>query len=89
MTQFDAAALPPQPSVIPDELRSMTVDNTGSDWSTRVPPQAVGMFVAAVAQWLSNPRFGVRVKVDADDAGWTLRIDLPTVELREDVILPE
>lgn len=86
---FDPSMLPPQPQIIPDELRALTVDNTGADWSTRVPPQAVGFFIAAVTRWLSHPRFGVRVRVDTDPAGWTLRVDLPTPETREDVILPD
>ena len=81
--------LPPRPQLIPDELRRFTADNTIGDWSTRVPPAAVGMFVAAVVQWLSDPRFGVRVHVDARDTGWTLQIDLPQPETREDVILPD
>lgn len=88
MTMFDPAMLPPQPDIIPDELRALSVDNTGSDWSTRVPPQAVGMFVAAVTQWLSHPRFGVRVDVDTDTTGWTIRVGLPAPETRDDVVLP-
>lgn len=86
MPEFDPNALPPQPDVIPDELRSLAVDNT-SDWSVRVPAAGVGMFVAAVVQWLSHPRFGVRVNVETSDRGWLLRIDLPDVEARDDVVL--
>lgn len=89
MPEFDPSMLPPQPKLIPDELRALTVDNTGSDWSARVPPQGVGMFLAAVAQWLSHPRMGVKVRVDTDPAGWTLRVDLPVPETREDVTVPE
>lgn len=83
---FDPTVLPPQPQIIPDELR-LTADNTNADWQTRVPPQAVGMFIAAVTQWLSNPRFGVKVEVDADSAGWTIRVGLPQPDLRNDVII--
>lgn len=88
MTQFDPSMLPPRPNIIPDELRSFSADGTLGDWSRRVPPEAVGMFVAAVAQWLSDPRFGVRVQVDARDDGWTIDIALPRPETRDDVILP-
>lgn len=86
MPEFDPSMLPPRPTLIPDELRQFTADNTMGDWSTRVPPAAVGMFVAAVVQWLSHPRFGVRVHVDARDDGWTLDIALPRPETRDDVI---
>lgn len=89
MTQFDPSILPDPPKIIPDELRSMSVDNTGADWSARVPAAAVGMFVAAVAQWLSHPRFGTKVRVDTSEAGWVLTIDLPVPDLRDDLILPE
>jgi hypothetical protein len=74
MTQFDPTMLPGRPDIIPEELRA-SADLAA--WSTRVPPQAVGMFVAAVAQWLSDPRFGVTVAVESDPLGWTLRIELP------------
>ena len=47
------------------------------------------MFVAAVTQWLSHPRFGVRVDVDTDTTGWTIRVGLPAPETRDDVVLPE
>jgi hypothetical protein len=89
MPEFDESMLPPRPQLIPDDLRSLSVDNTGSDWSKRVPPAAVGMFVAAVTQWLSHPRFGVAVQVDTDAGGWTIRVGLPEPETREDVVLPE
>lgn len=89
MTQFDPSMLPPRPQIIPDELRHYTADNTLADWSQRVPPAAVGMFVAAVAQWLSDPRFGVRVHVDARTDGWTLEIGLAPATVREDIILPD
>jgi hypothetical protein len=75
MTQFDPSMLPGHPDVIPQELRASA---DLSAWSARVPPQAVGMFVAAVAQWLSDPRFGVSVNVESDPQGWTLRVGLPT-----------
>ena len=88
MPEFDPSMLPPRPQIIPDELRRFTADNTLGDWSTRVPPAAVGYFVAAVVQWLSAPRFGVAVTVDAREDGWTLDIRLPRPETRDDVILP-
>lgn len=89
MTQFNPDLLPPQPNIIPDELRSLVVDNTaGSEWTSRVPPQAVGMFVAAVVRWLSHPRFGVKVDVDTSENGWTIRVELPKREIRDDVVLP-
>ena len=87
VTAFDPSQLPRQPDIIPEELRQFSADNTASDWSTRVPPQGVGMFVAAVVQWLSHPRFGVKVDVQTEQDGWTIRIGLPTPEIREDIIL--
>lgn len=89
MSAFDPSMLPPQPQIIPDELRTLVADNTAADWSTRVPAQAVGMFIGAVVQWLSDPRFGVRVEVDTDTSGWTIRVGLPAPETREDVVLPQ
>lgn len=89
MPEFDPSMLPPQPQIIPDELRSLVVDNTGADWSNRVPPQGLAMFIAAITQWLSHPRFGVRVQVDTDASGWTIRVGLPAVETRDDVTVPE
>ena len=89
MTQFDPSMLPPQPDIIPDELRALSADNTAAGWQQRVPPQAVGMFVAAVVRWLSDPRFGVRVDVETREDGWTLNIGLPQQETREDVVLPD
>ena len=88
MPEFDPSMLPPRPQIVPDELRAFTADNTMGDWSTKVPPAAVGMFVAAVAQWLAHPRMGVRVHVETRDDGWTLDIDLPRPETRDDVTLP-
>ena len=74
MTQFDPYMLPQRPNVIPEEMRA-TADL--AQWAAAVPPQAVGMFVAAVAQWLSEPRVGVSGNVESDPQGWTLRIGLP------------
>ena len=85
MTAFDPNTLPPQPDLIPDELR-VTVDNT-SEWSTKVPPQALGMFIAAVVQWLSHPRFGAKVVCDTTPNGWNISVDLTKPEIREDLIL--
>lgn len=87
MAQFNPDALPPQPNIVPDELRSLMVDNTGPEWTSKVPPQAVGMFITAVVRWLSDPRFGVKVSVDTEETGWTIRVDLPKPEIREDVLL--
>lgn len=84
VTAFDPAQLPGQPEIIPPELRQFTIDNT-SDWAARVPPQAVGMFVAAVVQWLSHPRFGTKVTAETHNDGWTIQIGLPKPETREDV----
>lgn len=75
MTHFDPSMLPGRPDVIPEEMRAQA---DLAQWAAAVPPQAVGMFVAAVAQWLSDPRFGVSVNVKSDPQGWTLRIGLPT-----------
>ena len=86
MTQFDPEILPRQPDIIPQDLR-LSIDNTAEDWSTRVPPQALGMFIAAVVQWLSNPRFGAKVTADTLPDGWTIHIQLPQPETREDLIL--
>ena len=88
VTAFDPAMLPPQPEIIPPELRQFTVDNT-SEWSSKVPPQAVGMFIAAVVQWLSHPRFGTRVNAETTNDGWVIRVDLPKPEIREDVVLDQ
>lgn len=86
MADFDPAMIPTQPDIIPPELRSFTVDNT-SDWSSKVPPQAVGMFIAAVVQWLSHPRFGAKVTAETTNEGWVIRVDLPKPEIREDLVL--
>lgn len=86
MAQFDPSLLPPQPDVIPAELRQFSADNTG-EWQAKIPPKAVGMFVAAVVQWLSNPRFGVKVQCETHTDGWTIRVGLPAPDLREDVLL--
>ena len=86
MSDFDPAMLPPAPQIIPDEMARLSVDNTNG-WATRVPPQAVGMFIAAVTQWLSNPRFGTKVEVDTRSDGWTITVSLPQPNLRDDVIL--
>lgn len=91
MTDFDPTMLPPQPDIaemIPPELQRLTVDNTSADWATRVPPQAVGMFIAAVTRWLSDPRFGTKVTVDTEPDGWTIHVELPKPVLRDDVTLP-
>lgn len=86
MPEYSPELLPPQPEIIPPELRQFTVDNTITDWSTRVPPQAVGMFVAAVTQWLSHPRFATKVTTTTNTDGWTIHIELPKPELREDIL---
>ena len=80
---FNPDMLPEQPDIIPPELRQLSVDNT--EWQARVPPQAVGMFVAAIVQWLSHPRFGTKVTVDTLPEGWTIHIGLPTPQVREDI----
>ena len=89
MTEYNPGMLPNQPDIIPPELRQFTADNTTSDWSTRVPPQGVGMFVAAVVQWLSHPRFGCKVDVNTEQDGWTIHIGLPKPTIREDIILSD
>lgn len=85
MSTFDPGKIPAQPDIIPPELRQFSVDNS-SEWSTRVPPQAVGMFIAAVVQWLSHPRFGTKVDVETTNDGWVIRVGLPQPEIREDLI---
>lgn len=87
MTAFDPDMLPPQPELIPAELAHLTVDNR-NEWATKVPPAAVGMFIAAVTQWLSHPRMGTKVSVDTTPEGWTIRVELPQPDLRDDIILP-
>ena len=87
VTAFSPDQLPQQPDIIPPELRQLAADNTVSDWTTRVPPQGVGMFIAAVVRWLSHPRFGVKVTVDTEPTGWTIRVDLPARDTREDIII--
>lgn len=89
MTAFDPSMLPPRPQLIPPELLHLVADNTNSDWQTRVPPQAVGMFIAAVVRWLSQPRMGTKVTVDTRIDGWTIQVDLPKPELREDIVIPD
>lgn len=89
MPVFDASALPEQPDIIPPELRHAAAQ--GSGWAARVPPAAVGMFVAAVAQWLSDPRFGVAVEVTAHDGesgprGWTVEVRVPESPQRDDLL---
>lgn len=86
MSDFDPGMLPPQPEIIPPELRQFSVDNT-SDWSAKVPPQALGMFIAAMTQWLSHPRFGAKVTVDTHNDGWTIHVSLVRPEIREDLML--
>lgn len=87
--QFDPSALPPRPTVLPDEVRTLVSDPGMGDWTRRVPAHAVGMFVGAVAQWLSDPRFGVSVRLDTHDRGWTIDVRLPDPIDRDDVTMPE
>jgi hypothetical protein len=87
MPEFDPSMLPPQPEIVPADLAALTVDNTGSDWSTRVPPASVGMFIAAVARWLSHPRMGTKVTVETLADGWNLSIRLPQPEVRDDIAI--
>lgn len=84
---FDPSILPPKPDIIPPELRHLTADNT-SDWSHRIPQQAVGMVVAAVVRWLSDPRMGTKVDVHTHDDGWTIDVRLSKPEPRDDVVMP-
>lgn len=88
MTAFDPSMLPPRPQIIPEGLEHLVADNTQAQWQTRVPPQAVGMFIAAVVRWLSEPRMGTKVICDTRPDGWTITVDLPKPELRDDIILP-
>lgn len=89
MTDFHPDMLPPRPQLIPDGLAHLVADNTGADWQTKVPPQAVGMFIAAVVRWLSEPRMGTKVTVDTKPTGWTIQVDLPTPDIRDDIVLPD
>jgi len=88
VSAFDPGMLPAQPEIIPPELRQFSVDNT-ADWSRKVPPQAVGMFVAAIVQWLSHPRFGTKVNAETTNDGWVITIGLPKPVTREDVVLDD
>jgi hypothetical protein len=87
MTAFDPGMLPPRPQLIPEDLRHLVADNT-QQWQTKVPPSVVGMFVAAVVRWMSEPRMGTKVTCDTRLDGWTITIDLPKPELHEDITLP-
>lgn len=86
MPDFDPAMLPPRPNLIPPELSNLSVDNTNTDWKKRVPPQAVGMVIAAFVRWLSDPRFGTKVDVNMNADGWTINIGLNKPVIREDVL---
>jgi hypothetical protein len=87
MQQFDPSVLPPQPEVIPTDLRHFTADNT-QEWRSKVSPGAVGMFIAAVVQWLSAPRFGTKVDCVTEPDGWTIRVSLPKPTVtRDDLML--
>lgn len=77
MTEFDPSMLPPRPQIVPPELRQLSVDNTASDWSTRIPASQVGYLIAAFVQWLSHPRMGISVEVETRDDGWTINVKLP------------
>lgn len=86
--QFDDSVLPPRPTIVPDDMRTLVSDPGLGDWQQRVPAHAVGMFVAAVAQWLSDPRFGVSVRLATGERGWTISVELPAVPDRDDVTMP-
>lgn len=88
MTEFDPGMLPPRPQLIPDALQHLVADNTAADWNNRVPPQVVGMVVAAVVRWLSDPRLGTKTTVDTEPTGWTIKVQLPQPQIGEDVTLP-
>lgn len=75
--------LPPLPTLIPEDLRAVAGH---SEWAPQVSPQAVGMFVAAVARWMSAPRIGADVTVETTTAGWVIRVDLPQPAAVDDVI---
>lgn len=88
MTAFDPSMLPPQPDIIPEDLRALSADSAAAGWQQRIPAAGVGMFIAFVVQTLSDPRFGVSVDLDASPDGWVIRVDLPKPQLRDDVVLP-
>lgn len=87
--RFDPSVLPPRPALIPDEMRVLVADHGGADWQTRVPPEGVGMLMAAIIRWLSHPRMGcvVRVETREQPVGWTLHVDVPGPPARDDVSL--
>lgn len=87
MPDYHDDLLPPKPDLIPAELRKLAIDNT-HQWEKRVPPQAVGMFIAAVTQWLSHPRMGTKVTVNTLDNGWTITVELPTPDPTEHATIP-
>lgn len=80
--------LPPPPQIVPEDLARFSVDNTVSDWTNRVPPAAVGMFIATVAQWLSAPRMGCKVTIDTLPDGWTFTVQIAPPDDRDDVTVP-
>lgn len=84
MSQFNPELLPPAPQLLPDDLRHFTADNT-QEWRAKVSPAAVGMFIAAVVQWLSAPRFGTKVDCITEPDGWTIKVSLPKPEVRDDI----
>lgn len=84
MTEFRPDMLPPQPEIIPPDLRA-SVDNTG--WATKIPPEGVGMFIAFIVQTLSHPRFGAKVNVDPQPGRWVIEVELRQPELRDDIDL--
>lgn len=83
---FEPGMLPPQPQIIPPELRHLTVDNT-SDYTQKLSPDAIARFLGFVVHFLSRAEVGVKVDLDTRVDGWTLAITLPPV--REDVTLPD
>lgn len=88
MGEFDPSMLPPRPTILPDQMRTLVSDPGMGDWQSRVPAHAVGMFVAAVASWLSDPRFGASVRLDTHERGWTIAVELPAAPDRDDVSMP-
>ena len=93
MTQFDPSMLPPQPTLVPDDLRRLIADNTGPGWvEGRIPPDGVAYFVAAVVRWLSHPRMGTRVSCDLvtpaeGGTGWVITVECVGPQGRDDVVV--
>lgn len=77
----DLPGLPPQPT-LPDHLKAMVPPGIVNFRAT--PQQAAYMVERIIDVTLRDPRLRLTVNVDKDEAGWTIRIDLPKLEIPPD-----